>query len=35
MQNNSASRFCPGGFSAGAKAAEALIGVTMASGQGA
>lgn len=26
MQNNSASRFCPGGFSAGAKAAEDLIG---------
>jgi hypothetical protein len=26
MQNHSASRFCPGGFSAGAKAAEVLIG---------
>lgn len=25
MRNQSASRFCPGGFSAGAKAADALL----------
>ena len=32
MQNRSASRFCPGGFSAGAKSAEALA-IVMALGQ--